>query len=117
MAQDEVEAARLVAESHEHGVENAGYVAAPFPLRGMLLVRASERADPPRAFEPPAGEGEDWGWSRLTGGHVATAVARGNHISMLRGDAGVALGAMLRAYLEFELSDDEAEEEELSNAE
>ncbi len=110
MAHDETEAARLVAESREHGAENARYVADPLSLPVMLLVRAAERADPPRPFEPPAGPDEDWGWSRLTGGHVATATARGNHISMLRGDAGTALGMMLRAYLEFELADQEAEE-------
>ena len=109
---NESEVKALIDQTRHSARENARYVADRLPLSAMLVIRASERGDPLRPFEPPAAAGEDWGWSRLIIGEgsapsdnpCAIAFARGNHISMLRGDAGRALGAMIRTYIDFELN-------------
>ena len=111
LSRDEADAERLIVQSRAHGVANGAYVAEPIELASMLLVRARERTEPRRGFEPPDMPAADWGWSRLVRGHVTTATAAGNHVSMLRGDKGVELGAMIRVYLQFEGA---AEEEQVN---
>lgn len=111
VADDEGELQALIDQTRDNVRENARYVADPLPLSAMLVIRASERGDPLRPFQPPAAASEDWGWSQLITVNSAAApdnvcaiaFARGNHISMLRGDAGRALGAMIRTYIDFEL--------------
>jgi len=102
LTRDEADADRLIAQSRGHGIANAAYVAEPVDLVSILFVRALHRGEPRRGFEPPDMPAADWGWSRLVRGHVTTATAAGNHVSMLRGDLGVELGAMIRVYLQFE---------------
>lgn len=111
IADDDDHVRSLISQTRQSALENAGYIAEPLPLPGMLLIRASERGDPLRSFEPPAASGDDWGWSRLIANGPASldntctiTFARGNHISMLRGDAGRALGAIIRTYIDFELN-------------